>query len=365
MQFQRIIGTLEKWAPPVLQESYDNAGLLTGHPSQECTGVLCTLDVTEKVIAEALATNCNLIVAHHPLIFTPLKRITGSNPVERNIIQAIKHDIGIYAIHTNLDNILEGVNGKIADKLGITNRRVLEPKVDTLRKLYTFVPIDHIEKVRNALFEAGAGHIGQYSECSFTSEGQGTFRAAPGASPYVGAINQRHVEKEMKLEVIFPFHLMNTIIESLKQSHPYEEVAFDVVRLVNSHDATGSGLIGLLENAISEQEFLSLVKNAFDPQVIRHTTLRNKPVQTVSVCGGAGSFLTKKARAAGADVFLSADFKYHEFFEGDEKMLLCDIGHFESEQFTIDLLAEYLTGNFPTFAIRKSATRTNPVYYHF
>ena len=365
MQVSRIIAALEKWAPPVLQESYDNAGLLTGNPSADCTGILCTLDVTEKVIEEARGGNCNLIVAHHPLIFSPLKKITGSTAVERTLIEAIRNNIGIYAIHTNLDNILQGVNGKMADKLGLTGRRVLEPKTGTLQKLYTFVPVAHLEKVRNVLFQAGAGHIGRYSECSFTAEGQGTFKALPGASPFTGNLNERHTENEMKLEVIFPVHLRQDIIDALKQSHPYEEVAYDIVQLVNSHDATGSGLFGRLDQPISEHEFLTLVKNAFDAPVVRHTPLRNRPVSTVALCGGAGSFLTKKARAAGADAYLSADFKYHEFFEGDEKMLVCDIGHFESEQFTMDLLVEHLTGNFPTFAIRKSAIRTNPVQYYF
>lgn len=365
MQLSRIISSLERWAPPVLQESYDNAGLLTGHPSLECTGIVCTLDVTEKIIAEALSHNCNLIVAHHPFVFTPLKKITGSTAVERTLIQAIKHDIAVYAIHTNLDNILQGVNGKMADRLGITQRRVLEPKPNTLRKLYTFVPVAHFESVQAALFKAGAGHIGQYSECSFSSEGQGTFKAGSGTTPFVGNVGERHTENELKLEVIFPFHLQDAIIRSLKEAHPYEEVAYEVVQLENTHDATGSGLIGPLEKPMNEKDFLELVKIQFGAPMVRHTTLRNRPVSTVALCGGAGSFLAGKAKAAGADVYLSADFKYHEFFAGDENMLVCDIGHFESEQFTMDLLVEQLTGNFPTFAIRKSGISTNPVKYYF
>ena len=364
MQLAGIIASLEKWAPPVLQESYDNAGLLTGDPLQDCTGILCTLDVTENSIREALDHHCNLIIAHHPFLFTPLKKITGATAVERTLIQAIKHDIAVYAIHTNLDNILHGVNGKIADRLGLRERSVLVPRANTLQKLFTFVPLAHFEKVRTALFEAGAGNIGQYSDCSFSSEGSGTFKASPEANPFVGNVGERHTEKEWKLEVIFPFYLQREIIRALKKAHPYEEVAYDVVQLLNVHDATGSGLVGKFEKPVGEKDFLDLVKKKFDVNVVRHTALRNKFVSTVALCGGAGSFLVKKARAAGADVFLSADFKYHEFFEGDENMLLCDIGHFESEQFTIDLLVEHLTGNFPTFAIRKSGISTNPVRYY-
>jgi dinuclear metal center YbgI/SA1388 family protein len=365
MQLSRIIASLENWAPSVLQETYDNAGLLTGDPLQDCTGVICALDVTENIISEAIGNSCNLIVAHHPFLFTPLKKITGSTAVERTLIQAIKHDIAVYAIHTNLDNVLHGVNGKIADRLGIIQRQVLEPKANTLRKLYTFVPVASMESVRSALFKAGAGHIGQYSECSFSSEGHGTFKASAGTAPFVGKVGERHTEKELKLEVIFPFYLQKNIISSLKGAHPYEEVAYDVVQLENTHEVTGSGLIGHLQNPMSEKEFLMLVKKQFETPLIRHTALRNRTVNKVALCGGAGSFLARKAKAAGADAYLSADFKYHEFFEGDENMILCDIGHFESEQFTMDLLVEHLTGNFPTFAIRKSVVSTNPVRYYF
>ena len=363
MLLSEIIASLEKWAPPVLQESYDNAGLLTGNPSQECTGIICALDVTEKSIREAIDHHCNLIVAHHPVLFTPLKKITGDSAVERTLIHAIKHDIAVYAIHTNLDNILHGVNGKMADRLGLMERKVLDPKANTLRKLYTFVPVAHFEKVQNALFDAGAGHIGQYSDCSFSSEGHGTFKASRGANPFVGNVGERHIERELKLEIVFPFYLQHQIINALKFAHPYEEVAYDVVQLLNVHEATGSGLIGKFDKPLSEKEFLAAVKKVFNAEVIRHTLPRNKLVSTVALCGGAGSFLVKKARSAGADVFLSSDFKYHEFFEGDENMMVCDIGHFESEQFTMDLLVEHLTGNFPTFAIRKSGISTNPVRY--
>ena len=363
MKVANIIQLFEQLASSSLQESYDNCGLLTGNDQWECSGILCTLDVTEEIVAEAAQQGCNLIVAHHPLIFGGLKRLTGKNYVEKTVIAAIKQDIAIYAIHTNLDNIIEGVNGKIADKLGLINRTVLQPKDNLLRKLYTFVPIEHTENVQQALFNAGAGNIGQYSECSFGVQGEGTFKASETATPFVGENNKRHTEKEIKVEVIFPFYLQQNILKSLKSAHPYEEVAYDIVNLQNSYNAIGSGLIGELKEPIAEEMFLEYVKKQFGLRTIRHTSLLGKPIKKVAVCGGSGSFLTKKAIAAKADIYISSDFKYHEYFDAENKIIIADIGHWESEQFTIDLLTEVLQSNFPTFAVLKTKLNTNPVFY--
>jgi dinuclear metal center YbgI/SA1388 family protein len=363
MQIGEITGFLESLAPPFLQEPYDNSGLLTGHKSWECSGVLVSLDATEDVIAEAKAKGCNLVVTHHPIIFSGLKKITGSNYVERAVISSIKHDIAIYAIHTNLDNILSGVNAKMAEKLGLNHCSVLKPKPAVLKKLYTFVPSAHIEVVRTAIFEAGAGHIGHYSECSFMAGGTGTFKAGEGSNPFVGEINKRHTEEELKLEVIFPAWLEYGLIKALKESHPYEEVAFDIISLDNQTDQYGSGIVGELAQPVTEVEFLNLLKQQFGLTTLRHTPLLNKPIKKVALCGGAGSFLTKTAIAAGADIFITADIKYHEFFDADGKMVLADIGHWESEQFTIDLLADNLKQKFPTFAVLKTGVKTNPVHY--
>lgn len=363
MKIADIINILENLAPPVLQEDYDNAGLITGNTNWDCTGVLCTLDATGTIIDEAKANNCNLVVAHHPIIFKGLKKITGKNYVEQTIINAIKNDIAIYAVHTNLDNIIEGVNNKIADKLNLINRKILLPKENMLMKLYTFAPVDVAEKVRNALFAAGAGFIGNYSECSFNAEGTGTFKAGENTNAYAGKKNIRHEENETKIEVIFPSYLKNKIVDALLQAHPYEEAAYDIITLSNQFQKTGSGLIGELENEISEKDFLSLVKNAFGLQVIRHTELLQKPVKKIAVCGGAGSFLINKAITAKADFYITADVKYHEFFDADNKMVIADIGHYESEQFTIELLQAVLQANFPNFAVLKTKRRTNPVNY--
>ncbi len=363
MKIAEILATLESLAPPSLQESYDNTGLITGSPDWTCSGILCSLDATEEVIIEARSRGCNLVVAHHPIVFGGLKKINGKNYVEQTIIRAIKEDIAIYAIHTNLDNVLDGVNGKIAEMLGLGKQQILSEKEGTLKKIYTFVPQAHAEKVRTALFEAGAGQIGNYSECSFNVEGTGTFKAGEGAEPFVGKLHERHSENEIRVELVFPSHLQGPMIKALKAAHPYEEVAFDVVALSNPHPGIGSGLIGELPEALSEQAFLQKVRTIFGTPVIRHTALLGRPIKKVAVCGGAGSFLIAKALAKGADAYLTADLKYHEFFDANGRLLLADVGHYESEQYTIGLLAGVLAKKFPTFAVLKTEVETNPVRY--
>ena len=363
MQIASIISHLESIAPLSLQEHYDNAGLLTGNASWQCTGVLCSLDATEGVVHEAVANKCNLVVSHHPIIFGGLKKITGKNYVERSVIAAIKNDIALYAIHTNLDNVIGGVNGMMADKLSLQNRYILSPKESVLKKLFTFVPVDQAEQVRSAIFAAGAGHIGNYSECSFGVEGTGTFKGGAGTDPYVGKPGERHYEKELKIEVIFPGWLQGAVVKALLLAHPYEEVAYDVVSLANEHPGLGSGLMGELAESMDEKAFLARLKQVFGLSVIRHTVCTGRRVKKIALCGGSGSFLVSKALAAGADVYVTADMKYHEFFDANDRMLIADIGHFESEQFTTDLLAAVLQEKFPNFAVLKSAVKTNPVQY--
>jgi len=370
MKIADIVSCLESLAHPSLQESYDNAGLITGSRNWPCTGVLVSLDATEAVILEAKQRNCNLVVAHHPIVFRGLKKFNGSNYVERTVIAAIKNDIAIYAIHTNLDNVQHGVNGIIADKLGLTDRSVLLPKPGVLRKLFTFVPVAQAPQVRDAIFAAGGGHIGHYSECSFSAPGAGSFKAGPGANPFVGKPGERHYEEELKLEVIFPAWLEGSLLAAMRAAHPYEEVAYDVVALENTHPATGAGLIGSLPAPVAEKAALEQLRQVFGVPVVRHTPLTGQPVSRVAVCGGAGSFLIARALGAGAQLFVTADVKYHEFFDagppagpGQAGMLLADIGHFESEQFTVDGLIAVLQEKFPTFATLKTSVSTNPVHY--
>ena len=363
MKIKDLLSAIEAFAAPELQEDYDNAGLLTGNSDWACKGVLCSLDVTPAVIKDALEKNCNLIIAHHPIIFRGLKQLTGKIYVEEVIIDAIKNDIAIYAAHTNLDNVLLGVNGKIAEKLGLKNISILQPKQRILRRLITFAPNDKVEEVRNAVFNAGAGHIGNYSECSFNSEGLGTFKAEKGADPYVGEIGKRQYEKETKIEIVYPTYLEEQVVKALIDNHPYEEVAYDIFTMENVHFGIGSGIIGELEEEMEESVFLKTVHDIFHCGVIKHTALRSKSVKKVAVCGGAGSFLIKKAAQAGADFYITSDVKYHEFFDAEGKMVLADIGHYESEQFTVDLLHGLLAQKFPTFAVLKTSVNTNPVKY--
>ena len=364
MQIKSLLQFLENLAPAAYQEGYDNVGLLTGNPDVDCTGVLCTLDATEEVIHEAITKGCNLVVAHHPVIFSGLKKITGKNYVERTIIKAIKHDVAIYAIHTNLDSLLSGVNKMMADKLDLVNRKILLPKQNTLMKLVVFVRrLVMRRKVRNALFEAGGGTIGKYSECSFSVKGTGTFRPGEGTVPHIGEIGKREILEEEKIEIIFPVYLENTIVDAMVAAHPYEEVAYDLIALSNNFQEVGSGMIGELIDEMEEIDFLNLLKNKFELSVVRHTPLLNKKVKKVALCGGAGSFLIKNALAGNADFYITGDVKYHEFFDAENRIVIADIGHYESEQFTTDLLNDALHSKFPTFAVLKSEVKTNPVNY--
>jgi len=363
MKIGNLVSAIEVFAAPELQEDYDNAGLITGNSLWECSGALCTLDVTVDVINEAKGNNCNLIVAHHPIIFRGLKRINGKSYVEQVIVEAIKNDIAIYAAHTNLDNVVLGVNGVIAKKLNLKNTTILQPKNKMLRRLITFAPLDKAEHVRQAVFAAGAGHIGKYSECSFNSEGSGTFKAEQGADPYVGEEGKQHQEKEMKIEIVYPFYLETQVVKALINSHPYEEVAYDIFTMDNVHFGIGAGVIGELETAIEEQAFLQLLKDKFNAKGIRHTALLGRPIKKVAICGGAGSFLIKAAIREKADIYITADMKYHEFFDAENLLILADIGHYESEQFTIELFHDLLVEKFPTFAVLKTGVNTNPVKY--
>ena len=363
MLLKTIITEIEKFAPLAYQESYDNCGLLTGHKEQEVTGAILCLDCIEAVVDEAIQKNCNLIIAHHPIIFSGLKKLNGTNYIERTIIKAIQNNIAIYACHTNLDNVKLGVNKKIADKLGLINQQILSPKKSVLKKLVTFVPATHLDIVRESLFNAGAGNIGNYDSCSFNLEGTGSFRGNENSNPFIGEKGKLSLEKETRLELIFETVNEATIISALKQNHPYEEVAYDIYQLENTYQNIGSGMVGELEKPISETEFLENLKSIFKVKVIKHTALTNKRIKKVALCGGSGSFLLKNAINSKSDIYISSDFKYHEFFDAENKILVADIGHYESEQFTPEIFYEIISNKFPTFASYLTETNTNPVNY--
>ena len=363
MLINDIINFLEYIAPSSLQEEYDNAGLIIGHKNSECTGIVISLDCTEEVVKEAIENKCNLIISHHPIIFSGLKKINGNSYVERTIILAIKNDIAIYAIHTNLDNVFEGVNGKIAEMMELQNIQILLPKESRLKKLITFAPPAMAKKVQEAIFAAGGGNIGKYSECSFVAQGHSTFKPGAGTDPTIGKIGTRENIEELKMEFIFEKQHENDIITAMKNAHEYEEVAYDIIPLDNYLSNRGSGIIGNLNMPLPEADLLAEVQRIFKIPVIKHTLLMGKPVKKVAVCGGAGSFLINNAKAAGADLYITSDLKYHEFFEADGQIVLADIGHYESEQFTIELLYDLLREKFPNFALLKTGVNTNPVQY--
>jgi dinuclear metal center YbgI/SA1388 family protein len=358
-----ITNYLESLAPRSYQETYDNSGLLTGDPQDIAQGVLVTLDCTEEVIAEAIHLKCNLIVAHHPIVFKGLKKLTGSHYVERVIILAIKHDIAIYAIHTNLDNIAAGVNRRICEQIGLQHLRILAPRKDTLSKLVTFIPLEHGESVLAALYAAGAGQIGQYKNCSFSVTGTGTFKPDPMAKPYIGKAQVQENVQEIRAELIFPSHVEQQVLTALRTSHPYEEIAYFVTPLTNENQEVGSGMVGELDKAMEPLEFLKGLKVSMALNIVRHTPLINTPVKKVAVCGGSGSFLISRAIQSGAQVFITADVKYHDFFEADNRIIIADIGHYESEAFTKQLIIDVLIKKFPSFAINFSKTVTNPISY--
>ncbi|MFZ4740172.1 MAG: Nif3-like dinuclear metal center hexameric protein [Bacteroidales bacterium] len=362
MLLQAITDLIETIAPLSYQETYDNAGLIIGNKEKDIEKAIICIDVTEEVLNEAIEKKCQLIISHHPLIFKGFKKLNGKNATERMIVKAIQHDIAIYAAHTNLDNVEQGVNTILAEKLQLKNPRILQAKRSLFRKLISFCPSTHAEMLRKALFEAGAGHIGNYDSCSFNTSGEGSFRALENANPFVGAINQLHYENEIRIETIFPAYLETKILKALFASHPYEEVAYDIYALENEINTVGSGMIGEIEEK-DENSFLQFVKSITNAKSVRHTSLQGKPIKKVAICGGSGSFLIKDAIAAGADIFITGDVKYHDFFEAENKIIIADIGHYESEQFTKELLYSIIIKKFPNFAVLISERNTNPIHY--
>ena len=364
LKIKDLVQYLDKVIPQAYQESYDNVGLLVGTPEVELTGVLVSLDMTEEVVQEAADQGCNLLVAHHPIIFKGLKRLTGSNYVERTVMKALELGVRLYAAHTNLDNQHTGVNRMFADKLGLQNPRILAPKPNTLQKLVTFIPQEATQQVMDAVHQAGAGHIGNYSHCSFRIVGEGTFLPEEGANPAVGERGNLEKVAEHRVEVMFPMHLQGAVLRALKEAHPYEEVAYYLQNTENQNQEIGSGMIGELAEPMEATAFLDHVKSSMGLTALRHTPAPQGKIQRVAVCGGVGSFLIKAARRAGADAYVTADVKYHEFFDAESDLMIADIGHYESEVHTKELLTTIIREKFPNIAIHLSKVNTNPLRYY-
>ncbi|MEM8764873.1 MAG: Nif3-like dinuclear metal center hexameric protein [Bacteroidota bacterium] len=354
---------LEGLAPLKHAEDFDNVGLLVGNANAEVSGILVTLDTLENVVDEAVEKKCNLIVSFHPILFSGIKKLTGATYVERVLIKCIAHGISIYCVHTALDNSPLGVNHKICEVLGLQNTEVLIPKKGTLKKLTTYVPEAKADEVAQALFEAGAGAMGKYQDCSFRTSGTGTFKAMEGASPAKGNVGKHHQEPEVQLNMVYSFELEHKIVRALLEAHPYEEVAYELITLDNPQPYLGMGRVGTLPEPLSETNFLELLKEKFNLNMVRHSQFLEKPIQKVAVLGGSGAFAIGAAKAAGADAFMTADLKYHQFFQAENQILLTDVGHFESEQFTKQLLVDYLTKKMPSFAVSLAESITNPIKY--
>lgn len=363
MTVKDITKILEELAPLAHAEDFDNVGLLVGDSNMTVNGILVTLDTLENVVDEAISKKYNLIISFHPIIFSGLKKLTGSNYVQRVVMKAIANNIAIYSMHTALDNSKNGVNAKICEVLGIDNPKILIPKAGTIKKLTTYAPINEAETVKSALFAAGAGEIGKYSNCSFSLEGSGTFMAGEEANPTIGDIGKVHVENEVQINVIFSFEKEQQILNALFDAHSYEEVAYEISVLQNINQDIGIGMVGTLKTEMDEIEFLEYVKTKMNASVVRHTRLLGKKVKRVAVLGGSGAFAISAAKKAKADVFITSDLKYHQFFEAENQLVLADIGHFETEQFTKDLLVDYLTKKIPNFAVSLSESKTNPIKY--
>jgi dinuclear metal center YbgI/SA1388 family protein len=364
MKIKELTAFLESIAPPSFQESYDNVGLIIGDPERDVQSALVTLDITPAVLDEALQKNAGLIISHHPLIFQGLKKIAGRSEVERMVARAIRQDLAIFAAHTNLDAITGGVNTILGDTMGLREMSVLRPMRDALVKLVTFVPEQHADEVRQALFGAGAGVIGDYDSCSYNLQGEGSFKAGASTDPFVGEKGRIHFEKEVRIETILPRYLKQRVVDALVQAHPYDEVAYDLYPLENEYPLAGMGMVGTLPEALPETDFLDRLKQKLGLRVLKHTELRGNDVEKVAVCGGSGSFLIEDAIRSGADVFVSGDFKYHDFFKAEKKLVLVDIGHYESEHYVKEIFSALIRKKFPTFAVQISEVNTNPVNFY-
>ncbi|MGO3182287.1 MAG: Nif3-like dinuclear metal center hexameric protein [Aequorivita sp.] len=363
MKVKDVIALLEDLSPLSYSEGFDNTGLLVGDVNTKVSGILVTLDTLENVVDEAIENNCNLIVSFHPIIFSGLKKIIGKTYVERVVLKAIKHDIAIFSNHTALDNSYNGVNAMICKKLGLKNRKVLVPQAETIKKLITFVPTKDAEKVRNALFAVGGGSIGNYENCSFNIEGSGTFKGNEDSSPVIGEKGVLNFEKEIQIGITYSKHLQAKILKALFEAHPYEEVAYEITTLENQNQHIGMGMIGEFDTEMQETEFLQFLKKTMKTDCVRHSAFIKKRIKKVAVLGGSGSFAIDIAKNAGADAFVSADFKYHDFFKAENTILLADIGHYESEQFTKNLIHSFLKKKITNFAVLLSQTNTNPISY--
>ena len=362
MKVKEITDAIESMAPLHLQESWDNAGMQVGNPNSEVTGILLCTDVREETVDEAIERGFNMIISHHPLLFRGLKKIVGRTYQERVVAKAIKHDITIYCAHTNMDSARGGVNFKMAEKLGLKNVSVLDPQQGTLLKVVVFVPMSHVTQVETAMCDAGAGHLGDYDNCSYKLEGIGQYRPLEGAHPVAGEVAELHSEPETRIEVLVNKALCGRVVAAMLKAHPYEEPAFDIIALENEDSYSGLGVIGDIEPQ-DAKAFLERVKTAFEVVTLRYSGDLDRRVSRIAMCGGAGAEFIGKALALGADVYITGDMKYHEFQGNEDRIIIADIGHYESEHYTKEIFYDVIQKKNPNFAVDFAKSEKNQVKY--
>lgn len=363
MKILDVIKYLDQLIPAGYQESYDNCGLQVGDTSAEITGALISLDLTEAVVDEAVETRSNLIVTHHPFIFGGLKHIDADSPAGRIIYKLIRNGIAVYSAHTSLDKLSNGVSAQLAKRLGLCNLRILAPDSDSLKQLVVYCPKEQSQQLKDALYAAGAGNIGNYRHCSYSVNGTGTFEPLQGANPFVGTVGSETYTSEERIEMVYPKAFENKIVSALKANHPYETPAYSLIPLSNANPDVGLGIVGELPEDVEIETFIETVKQTVGIPVVRHSELCRKKVRTVALCGGAGAEFIGTAVAQNADIYLTSDIKYHDFQKATGHIVLADIGHYESEQFAKEFFYDKLSEKFRIFAIRIAKTETNFVGY--
>lgn len=367
MLIKEIIDAIESIAPLPLQEEWDNCGVQVGPTDNECTGVMVCVDCTPVVVEEAIAMNCNLIVSHHPLIFGGIKQLTGKTEAERCVINAVTAGLTIYSSHTALDNSPNGISHRMASLLGLEDVDVLVPREADQLKLVAYVPVSKLDDVRLALFDAGAGAIGNYDFCSFATDGRGSFRALDGANPYVGEVSQLHFEDESRLEVLLPRWKRRDVELALRQVHPYEEPAYEFSEVVAASRPAGSGCVGHLPQPMTVAQLALFAKERFGCQAVRLSCYHGDPmvhtVRRVAVCGGAGGSFIGAVKRSGADAYITADLRYHDFVDYGKRLALIDVGHFNSEQCAKEIFYQLICEKFPNFAVHTSKNEKNPIQY--
>ncbi len=368
MTCKEIIKYFEEWAPKEIAWQKDNVGLQVGSLNNKLNNILLCLELHDQVIDDAIKKNCNLIISHHPLLFQPLKKIDLQNDKNSKLIEKlIKNNITLYSAHTNLDFTKEGVSFELAKKLKLNNIDFLVHQNSNQYKLSVFVPVDFVDKVANAIFENGGGRIGEYTNCSFRTKGNGTFKGSGNSNPYLGEKNKIELVEEIKLEVLVDSWKLKKILTAIFETHPYEEVAYDIYPLANSNKNYGAGTIGELDKPMHQKQFLDYVADNLKIKNFRYSKGNNK-IKKVALCGGAGSDLVKDALNSGADAFITADLKYHTFQDANEKILLIDAGHYETEIHSLDevkrKLSHYTIGKNINTKIFKYEGSTNPIFFY-